>query len=197
MNKNEIKVTLIGNAGVGKTCIIQRFIDNSFSDNPVSTISANSIEKEIIRGKEKYVLNIWDTAGQEKYQSLGKHFYKDSYIVCLVYDITNQESLDAIKSIWYPNLQKFGEQYSVLAVVGNKSDLYENGELADEEQAKNFAKEINATFMLTSAKNGDGINKLFKILTEKLLSNPKFSGKKGKGLSLDKNNNGQKKKKCC
>ena len=51
--------------------------------------------------------------------------------------------------------------------------------------------------MLTSAKNGDGINKLFKILTEKLLSNPKFSGKKGKGLSLDKNNNGQKKKKCC
>ena len=197
MNKNEIKVTLIGNAGVGKTCIIQRFIDNDFSENPVSTISANSIEKEIIRGKEKYLLNIWDTAGQEKYQSLGKHFYKDSYIVCLVYDITNQESLDAIKSIWYPNLQKFGEQYSVLAVVGNKSDLYENGELADEEQAKNFAKEINATFMLTSAKNGDGINKLFKILTEKLLSNPKFSGKKGKGLSLDKNNNGQKKKKCC
>ena len=108
MNKNEIKVTLIGNAGVGKTCIIQRFIDNSFSDNPVSTISANSIEKEIIRGKEKYVLNIWDTAGQEKYQSLGKHFYKDSYIVCLVYDITNQESLDSLKSIWYPNLQKFG-----------------------------------------------------------------------------------------
>ena len=197
MDDEGIKVTLIGNSGVGKTCIIARYTDDTFNENSASTIGVNFIEKAIQIDNKEYTLNIWDTAGQEKYQSLGKHFYKDSYIVCLVYDITNQESLDAIKSIWYPNLQKFGEQYSVLAVVGNKSDLYENGELADEEQAKNFAKEINATFMLTSAKNGDGINKLFKILTEKLLSNPKFSGKKGKGLSLDKNNNGQKKKKCC
>ncbi len=197
MDDEGIKVTLIGNSGVGKTCIIARYTDDTFNENSASTIGVNFIEKAIQIDNKEYTLNIWDTAGQEKYQSLGKHFYKDSYIVCLVYDITNQESLDAIKSIWYPNLQKFGEQYCVLAVVGNKSDLYENGELADEEQAKNFAKEINATFMLTSAKNGDGINKLFKILTEKLLSNPKFSGKKGKGLSLDKNNNGQKKKKCC
>ena len=197
MDDEGIKVTLIGNSGVGKTCIIARYTDDTFNENSASTIGVNFIEKAIQIDNKEYTLNIWDTAGQEKYQSLGKHFYKDSYIVCLVYDITNQESLDAIKSIWYPNLQKFGEQYSVLAVVGNKSDLYESGELADEEQAKNFAKEINATFMLTSAKNGDGINKLFKILTEKLLSNPKFSGKKGKGLSLDKNNNGQKKKKCC
>ena len=197
MDDEGIKVTLIGNSGVGKTCIIARYADDTFNENSASTIGVNFIEKAIQIDNKEYTLNIWDTAGQEKYQSLGKHFYKDSYIVCLVYDITNQESLDAIKSIWYPNLQKFGEQYSVLAVVGNKSDLYESGELADEEQAKNFAKEINATFMLTSAKNGDGINKLFKILTEKLLSNPKFSGKKGKGLSLDKNNNGQKKKKCC
>ena len=197
MDDEGIKVTLIGNSGVGKTCIIARYTDDTFNENSASTIGVNFIEKAIQIDNKEYTLNIWDTAGQEKYQSLGKHFYKDSYIVCLVYDITNQESLDAIKSIWYPNLQKFGEQYSVLAVVGNKSDLYESGELADEEQAKNFTKEINATFMLTSAKNGDGINKLFKILTEKLLSNPKFSGKKGKGLSLDKNNNGQKKKKCC
>ena len=105
MNKNVIKVALIGNTGVGKTCIIQRFIDNSFSENPISTISANSIEKEIIREKEKYILNIWDTAGQEKYQSLGKHFYKDAYIILLIYDITNQKSLDSLKKSWYPDVQ--------------------------------------------------------------------------------------------
>ena len=195
-----IKVTLIGNSGVGKTCIITRYTDDVFNENSASTIGANFIEKKINIGKKEYNLNIWDTAGQEKYQSLGKHFYKDSYIVCLVYDITNQESLDSLKSVWYPNLQKYGEQYSVLAVVGNKIDLYENvDDLADEEQAKQFAKEINATFIQTSAKNGDGIDNLFTNLTKKLLENPKFNDlMRGKGLSLEKDaNTTQKKKKFC
>ena len=195
-----IKVTLIGNSGVGKTCIITRYTDDVFNENSASTIGANFIEKKINIGNKEYKLNIWDTAGQEKYQSLGKHFYKDSYIVCLVYDITNQESLDSLKSVWYPNLQKYGEQYSVLAVVGNKIDLYENvDDLADEEQAKQFAKEINATFIQTSAKNGDGIDNLFTNLTKKLLENPKFNDlMKGKGLSLEKDaNTTQKKKKFC
>ena len=195
-----IKVTLIGNSGVGKTCIITRYTDDVFNENSASTIGANFIEKKINIGNKEYNLNIWDTAGQEKYQSLGKHFYKDSYIVCLVYDITNQESLDSLKSVWYPNLQKYGEQYSVLAVVGNKIDLYENvDDLADEEQAKQFAKEINATFIQTSAKNGDGIDNLFTNLTKKLLENPKFNElMKGKGLSLEKDaNTTQKKKKFC
>ena len=191
-----IKVTLIGNSGVGKTCIITRYTDDVFNENSASTIGANFIEKKINIGNKEYNLNIWDTAGQEKYQSLGKHFYKDSYIVCLVYDITNQESLDSLKSVWYPNLQKYGEQYSVLAVVGNKIDLYENvDDLADEEQAKQFAKEINATFIQTSAKNGDGIDNLFTNLTKKLLENPKFNDlMKGKGLSLEKDANTTQKK---
>ena len=105
MIEREIKVALIGNSGVGKTCIIQRFKDNTFNDYSDSTISASSVDKEIIRGKEKYILNIWDTAGQEKYQSLGKLFYKDAYIILLIYDITNQKSLDSLKKTWYPDLQ--------------------------------------------------------------------------------------------
>ncbi len=109
-------------------------------------------------------MDIWDTAGQEKFHSLGKHFYKDSYVVCLVYDIVNQESLDALKSVWYPDLQKYGEKYAVLAVVGNKNDLYERDDVVSDEEAKAFAKEINATFMLTSAKSGDGIEKLLSLI---------------------------------
>ena len=197
-----IKITLLGNPGVGKTCIISRYIDNEFNENSGSTIGANYSEKPIIKKGKKYQLDIWDTAGQEKFHSLGKHFYKDSYVVCLVYDITNQESLDALNSVWYPDVQKYGEKYAVLAVVGNKSDLYESDVITDEEQAKNFAKEINATFMLTSAKNGDGIEKLFDVLTDKILDDPKFQEiLKGKGdnIVLDKENNnkGNKKNKCC
>ena len=137
-----IKITLLGNPGVGKTCIISRYIDNIFIENNDSTIGANYSEKTIKRGDKEVQLNIWDTAGQEKFHSLGKHFYKDSYVVCLVYDITNQESLDSLKNIWYPDLQKYGEQYTILAVVGNKCDLYEMDNLAKEEQAKAFADEI-------------------------------------------------------
>ena len=101
-----IKITLLGNPGVGKTCIISRYVENTFVENNESTIGANFSEKTIKRGNKEVTLNIWDTAGQEKFHSLGKHFYKDSYVVILVYDITNQESLDKnyvvsrFKKIW-------------------------------------------------------------------------------------------------
>ena len=199
-----IKITLLGNPGVGKTCIISRYVENTFVENNESTIGANFSEKTIKRGNKEVTLNIWDTAGQEKFHSLGKHFYKDSYVVILVYDITNQESLDSLKTMWYPDLKKYGEKYQVLAVVGNKCDLYENDNLADEEQAKAFAKEINGTFMLTSAKCGDGIDKLFDTLTDIYLG-PDFNPKakemiknRGPSFSVKKENEDKKKsKKCC
>ena len=85
-----IKITLLGNPGVGKTCIISRYIDDVFDENNAPTIGANYSEKIINKNGKEYELNIWDTAGQEKFHSLGKHFYKDDYVVCLVYDITSQ-----------------------------------------------------------------------------------------------------------
>ena len=198
-----IKITLIGNPGVGKTCIISKYLDNVFEENSSSTIGANYTEKVIKKNNKEYQLDIWDTAGQEQFQSLGKHFYKDSYIVCLVYDITNQESLNSLKEIWYPNLLKFGEKYTVLAVVANKSDLYESDRLADEKQAKEFANEIKGIWMSTSAKSGDGIDKLFDTMVDKYL-NPEFNAKVYQarggqtGMKLQKNDSNKKpKKKMC
>ena len=195
-----IKITLIGNSGVGKTSIINQYIDQTFDEANAATIGANYSEKTITKNNKEYELNIWDTAGQEKFHSVGKHFYKDAYIVCLVYDITSQDSLDQLKEIWYPDIKKYGEKYTILAVVGNKSDLYENDNLADENQAKEFAQSINATFMLTSAKTGDGIEKLFDTLVDKFLSsdfNSKYKEMKQiKGeIKVLKPNEGEKKKK--
>ena len=195
-----IKITLIGNSGVGKTSIINQYIDQTFDEANAATIGANYSEKVITKNNKEYELNIWDTAGQEKFHSVGKHFYKDAYIVCLVYDITSQDSLDQLKEIWYPDIKKFGEKYTILAVVGNKSDLYENDNLADENQAKEFAQSINAIFMLTSAKTGDGIEKLFDTLVDKFLSsdfNSKYKEMKQiKGdIKVLKPNEGEKKKK--
>jgi len=90
MTKDEqegIKIILLGNPGVGKTCIISKYIDETFEEGSESTIGANFMEKVIKGGDKEVLLNIWDTAGQEKFHSMEKHFYKDSYVVCFVYDI--------------------------------------------------------------------------------------------------------------
>ena len=203
--QNSIKVTLLGSSGVGKTCIIQRYTENTFDENAVSTSGASYSQKFIEVDKKGVVLDLWDTAGQEKYRSLGRHFYKDAYIVCLVYDITILQSFKDIQEKWYKDLKTYGEQFTVLALVGNKSDCYEKEEVP-EDMAKEYAKEIKATFMLTSAKTGDNIEILFETLTRKYLG-PEFTQKvvemqkdKGEATKVTVENakeDKKKKKGCC
>ena len=163
-----IKIVLLGNSYVGKTCIIKRYTDNIFDHNTNATSGGSYSLKYLGIENRKVILQIWDTAGIEKFRSLGKHFYKDADIVCLVYDITSLESFKDLQEIWYKDLQTFGEKYTVLAVVGNKSDCYENEEVPEDE-ARNFADKINAIYMLTSAKKGNNIENLFEALVRKYL----------------------------
>ena len=180
-----IKVTLIGESSVGKTCIINKFCKNIFDAEIDSTLGANYSQKKIEKNGLKIRLDLWDTAGQEKYRAIGRHFYKESYIVCLVYDITNKESFENLKKIWYPELVEYGEKYRIIALIGNKVDLYLDEEVS-EEKGKEFANEINAFFMRTSALNGTGIEELFDELVEKYL-------KEVKGQILEENKNDKKK----
>ena len=199
-----IKVVLIGDAGVGKTCIISRYIDNKFNEETASTNGGSYCQKTIKIGDKEVLLDIWDTAGQEIYQSLGKHFFRDAEAVCLVYDITNQKSFENLKNNWYEDLQQYGRKDVIIAVVGNKSDLYEKEEITENE-GREFAVKINAIFKLTSAQSGTGINKLFESLAEKYFSPEHESkvkevntGRTESFLLNDRKNDGCcKKKKCC
>ena len=168
-----IKVTLIGGSGVGKTCIIRRYYLNEYIENPASTCGGSYSAKQININNKVIQIDLWDTAGQERFRSLGKHFYKDAYIVILVYDITNKKSFEEIENVWYPSVKEHGEKYSVLAVVGNKCDLYENEEVKENE-AREYAQQIGATFMLVSAKSGDNIDLLFDTLVKQYLG-PAFT----------------------
>ena len=199
-----IKITLIGGTGVGKTCIIKRYTEGSFDDNSPATTGGSYSNKIITIDNIDVNLDLWDTAGQEKYRSLGRHFYKNAYIVCLVYDITNHESFEELKEKWYKDLKMYGEKYTVIAVVGNKSDCYEK-EKVSEEEAREYAKSIKAQFMLTSAKKGNNIDVLFETLTRQYLG-PEFMNKvqemkqdKGeiKKVTRKKAKEKPKKKKCC
>ena len=200
-----VKLILIGEASVGKSSIIYRYINNEFNTGIRATNGASYCKKDLkIKGKD-VELNIYDTAGQDRYKTLNKFFYKNAYLVCLVYDITNQGSLESLKGYWYKDIKDYGEKSIIFAVVGNKSDLYENGNLANEDEARKFAEEINAIFVLTSAKTGTGINELFTSLAEKYL-NPKNKSiineiikERSESFLLNdgKNDGCCKKKKCC
>ena len=171
------KIVLVGDSGVGKTCLISRFITGNFDANVNTTNGASYASKtvEFPQFKKSLVLDIWDTAGQEKYRSLTKFFYKDALMVIMVYDITRRESYDNVKNYWYKEIQENGEKNVVFGIAGNKSDLYEE-EAVPEKEAREFAQSVNAIFALTSAQNNSGVNQLFEDMGIRFLD-PNFQHK--------------------
>ena len=171
------KVVLVGESGVGKTCIISRFISGAFDFNVSSTNGASYASKNVQYDKlgKSLLLDVWDTAGQEKYRSLTKFFYKDAKVAILVYDITKQSSFDSLTNYWYKEVKEHGPENIVLGIAGNKCDLYEKEEV-NENTAREFAQSIGAIFALTSAQNNSGINELFRDVGNKYLD-PNFQQK--------------------
>ena len=171
MSIETAKVVLLGESGVGKTCIISQFISGVFDPDTVTSLSAQYLTKSIdFKEYNKSIkFEIWDTAGQERFRSLAKIFYKDARVICLVYDITNKKSFEEMKDFWYEKQTKLNvEGDPIFAVVGNKNDLYEIRQIEDE--GKNFAKSIGAIFQYTSAKNSSGIKELFNKIGEKIFN---------------------------
>ena len=153
----EIKMILLGESGVGKTSIISRYVENTFSDDVMTSNAMTYVQKELTIDKQKIQLNIWDTVGQEKYRSLSKLFFKDTKIVILVYAITSMASFEGLA--YWSNLYKetIGDD-AILGVVGNKSDLYLEQEVSDE-KGEEFAKENGGFFSVISAKvNGEQLD---------------------------------------
>jgi small GTP-binding protein len=199
-NIQDCKVVLLGDSGVGKSSIIARYLSGFFREDIVSTFSATYSQKIYEKKGKRIRLNIWDTAGQEEFRSLGRLFYKDAYIICLVFDVTHKQSFNNLKEIWYPDVKEYGEKYKIIALVGNKGDLYEVEEV-NEEEINSFKDEINGKYFFVSAKNGQGIDKLFKSMAESFL-NPEFlvkidDNESLKSIQLDNHIIKKKKKNCC
>ena len=164
-----LKVVLLGESGVGKTCIINKFTSGIFDPEVVTSLSAQFISKsiEFKEINQTIKFDIWDTAGQEKFRSLAKIFYKDAKVICLCYDITSRKSFNELKDYWYEQQVKLNSDgQPIFAVVANKIDLYETQQVSDEE-GKAFAREINGIFQATSAKSDAGISNLFENIGKK------------------------------
>ena len=208
-NNITCKVVLVGDSGVGKTCIIQRYVKNEYNDNTETTLTSTYSYKtlEYKEFKKSISFDIWDTAGQELYRAMAKNFYLNASIGILVYDVRRRESFDSIKDYWYEQLKVSGEDNMIFAVAGNKCDLFQQEEVKQEE-GKKFAKDIGAVFQLTSCKESIGIDDLFyecgkKYLETNNLVNKVNKESKGDTIKItsDKNknnkNNDKKKPKCC
>ena len=170
-----IKCVLLGETAVGKTCLINRFVNDTFKDNFVPTMVGCYSSKDIFyeKANRKIRYEIWDTAGQEKYRSINKIFYQDATIAILVFDITRKDTFDTLKNYWYGELRDNAPKDIIIAIAANKSDLYEYEEISNEE-VEEFANNINAIYKQTSAKNGTGIKEMFDSIGYKLLSPENF-----------------------
>ena len=203
-NNITCKVVLVGDSGVGKTCIIQRYVNNKYTENQETTISASYTYKQLEYKEfnKSISFDIWDTAGQELYRALSKNFYLNATIGILVYDIRRRESFESIKDYWYEQLKSSGEENIIFGVAGNKCDLFQE-EKVSEEEAKKFAKSIGAIFHLTSCKESIGIDELFQECGKKYLQDNnlvKIEKAKNDNIVLDKTEakeKNNKKKKCC
>jgi small GTP-binding protein len=164
------KVVLLGEAGVGKTSIISRYVNNTFSDVLMSTTGASfAIKKLEIDPEHKIKFQIWDTAGQERFRSLAKIFYQNAAVAVLVYDITRRDSFQKLKDFWVKELKENAPSDIILAIAANKSDNYEF-EVVSLKEGKELAQEINAIFKSTSAMLSHGIEDLFKLIGEKFIN---------------------------
>ena len=200
-DEKEIKVILLGNSGVGKTSIINRYVNNVYNSNCETTLGSTYSTREVIKDNVIYKLNLWDTTGQEKYHSITNLFIKGSSIVILVYSIDLLSSFEGL-NYWHNSIKENleGNNY-VLAVVGSKSDLInEEEEVVSEDEAKNFAKERNAIFKLVSSKEDPvGINNLFDMLLDELIRMNYITVKDSYVIKRKKHKDDKekKKKKCC
>ena len=163
------KVVLLGESGVGKTSILTKFVTGIFPKLVMVSTTSSYVSKNI-KVDENYnvKLKLWDTAGQERYRSLAKIFYQNAAAAILVYDIRSLHSFNEIKNYWANEIKSNSPKDIIIAICANKSDEYLEQEVPTQE-GKNLAKELNAIFMCTSAKEGTGIEDLFNLIATKFI----------------------------
>ena len=157
-----IKVILIGDGEVGKTCLIQQYTNKEFTEEHIATMSAGDKSfKEVKVGEKKVKLEIWDTVGQEKFKSVNKIYMNQAKIALMVYDMTVQNSFNNLQN-WYNELKDKNDSVEIIGVIANKSDLYED-KVIDKEEGENYAKSINALFFETSAMDYESVSIVLKV----------------------------------
>uniref|UniRef100_A0A4X2JMT1 small monomeric GTPase n=1 Tax=Vombatus ursinus TaxID=29139 RepID=A0A4X2JMT1_VOMUR len=153
------KLLLIGDSGVGKSCLLLRFTDNTYSENCITTIGVDFKIRTIQLDGKTVKLQIWDTAGQERFSTISSSYYRGAHGVIFVYDMSNPKSYASVKR-WLKEVERYAGDSANKLLVGNKSDLVSE-KMVDSVEAKKFADSLGITFLETSAKNASNVEKVF------------------------------------
>ncbi|XP_019568752.1 ras-related protein Rab-26 isoform X2 [Rhinolophus sinicus] len=161
------KVMLVGDSGVGKTCLLVRFKDGAFlAGTFISTVGIDFRNKVLDVDGMKVKLQIWDTAGQERFRSVTHAYYRDAHALLLLYDVTNKASFDNIQA-WLTEIQDYAQHNVVLMLLGNKVDSTQE-RVVKREDGEKLAKEYGLPFMETSAKTGLNVDLAFTAIAKEL-----------------------------
>ncbi|XP_046651154.1 ras-related protein Rab-37-like isoform X2 [Daphnia pulicaria] len=155
----QFKVMLLGDSGVGKTCLLIRFKDKAFmSGSYIATIGIDYRNKVLVVDGAKVKLQIWDTAGQERFRSVTHAYYRDAHALFLLYDVTNRKSFDNTRA-WLAEINEYAHRDVIIMLLGNKCDSEDR--IVDREDGERLAREYKVNFMETSAKTGLNVELAF------------------------------------
>ena len=193
-----IKIIVLGSSEVGKTCILNRYFNNEFKENSLSTIGIDFQTKFFKFEDKKIKANYTDTAGQEKFRAISVNYLKGTNGVILVFDLTNRESFDLLDS-WMDELKNNNKMDISKVLIGNKADLADKIEVPKEE-IENFTKKVKCDYFECSAKTGQNVNEALDEIAKITFLNMKDSQpeiNREESIVLNNNEKVGKKGKCC
>jgi Ras-related protein Rab-1A len=192
------KLVLIGDSGVGKSCLLLRFADDNFTDSYISTIGVDFRFRTITIDDKIVKLQIWDTAGQERFRTITSAYYRGADGIIMVYDVTSSESFDHVEE-WLSEVDRYANENTSKLLVGNKADLIDEKQVT-KETAQSFADKLSIPFLETSAKTATNVDTAFLTMAKELIKTKESLQQTGGGsgpVTLKPVPNQNKSKKCC
>jgi len=170
------KIVLLGDSGVGKSCLLLRFADDSFTDSYISTIGVDFRFRTVSIDMKTIKLQIWDTAGQERFRTITSAYYRGAHGIIIVYDVTNYKSFENVED-WINEVNNYAQDTTLKLLVGNKADLRDDKAVTTK-KAQEFSTQLGIKFLETSAKNSQNVEQAFLTMARQLMEQKELNQSK-------------------
>ena len=192
-----VKLLLINDSGVGKSCLLLRYSDDKFTTSFITTIGIDFKIKTIRLDNKKVKMQIWDTAGQERFRTITAAYYRGAHGVLLVYDVTDERSFENVRN-WMRNIEAHASEGAKVCLIGNKCDCEDSQRKVTKEKGMELAKEFGVPFFETSAKSGLRVEEAFSAMARRCVGESNNSNNGGGGtVRLKETAKGGSKSSCC
>ena len=189
------KILLLGDSAVGKSCLLLRYCENSFQESHLTTIGLDFRLKTIIlEDKRKIKVQIWDTAGEDRFRAITRNYYRGANGILLIYDVTDQQSFEHVRD-WVEKIKEETSEGIIIYLVANKIDQT-NKRIITNADGNKIAEESKIKYFETSAKTATGVTEVFESLVKEM-DDYYMSRHKEEMETIHLNKNDKNKKKCC